>query len=74
MDLHRLKMTVTHKKMKVKIISVCPQKPPVLSLRGAFLATKQSQPFYEGIASLKNRLQQKTPRNVRVLNFRTDSN
>jgi len=29
-------------------------KPPVRSLRGAFLATKQSQPFYEGIASAKN--------------------
>jgi len=37
-------------------ISVCPQKPPVLSWRGAFWATKQSQPFDEEIASLKNRL------------------
>jgi len=36
------------------LIRVCPQKPPVRSLRGAFLATKQSPPFYQGITSAKN--------------------
>jgi len=56
------------------LISVCPQKPPVLSWRGAFWATKQSQPFYEGIASLKNRLRQNTPRHDRIGYFRTDTN
>ncbi len=45
------------------LISVCPNKHPVLSLRGAFCVTKQSPLFYDGIASLKNRLRQKTPRN-----------
>jgi len=56
------------------LISVCPQKHPVLSVWRAFCATKQSQPFDEGIASLKNRLRQKTPRNDRIGYFRTDTN
>jgi len=42
-------------------------------LRGAFLATKQSQPFYAAIASLKNRLWQKTPRNDMFWYLRTDT-
>ncbi len=43
-------------------------------MRGAFCATKQSPLFYQGIASLKNRLRQKTPRNDRSRCFWTDTN
>jgi len=56
------------------LISVCPQTHPVLSWRGAFCATKPSLLFNDGIASLKNRLRQKTPRHDRSWYFRTDSN
>jgi len=56
------------------LFSVCPQMPPVLSLRGAFCATKQSPLFNDGIASLKIRLWQKTPRKDRSWYLRTDSN
>jgi len=38
----------------IGLSSVCPQTPPVLSLRGTFLATKQSPSLYKGIASAKN--------------------
>ncbi len=55
------------------LFSVCPKMNPELSLRGAFWATKQSPPFYQGIASLKNRLRQKTPRNDLFWYLRTDT-
>jgi len=51
------------------LIRVCPKKHPVLSLRRAFFATMQSPLFLRGIASLKNRLRQKTPRNDRYWVF-----
>jgi len=38
------------------ILGVCPQMHPVLSLRGAFLAMKQSPSLYKGIASAEKRL------------------
>jgi len=46
---------------------------PELLLRGAFWATKQFPPFYQGVASLKNRLRQKMPRNDNFSSSRTDS-
>jgi len=46
-----------HKKVDRLLIRIDPQKPPVLSLRGAFFATKQSPVFMKGL------LPQKTPHN-----------